>query len=331
MINIFLGIAVHYFIIITNLAIFYKFMLLFSLIIIGSISLGLWSTFSVRLIEDGKREGLKHSSTFVLGGSFLAASFYLFVFWLVLWNLGFSHFSTDINFWFPLVITVILNVLFEIARFRAYSLSPLGKVAPFQALSPALSVFFAWLILGELPTLGGGLGIFLVVISIYLLNFSAKFNWKNIFSPFRSIWTDLGVRLAFLASLPPALSIVFDKKAVIASDPIFFSLVAFFLIGLSSWLVDYLIQGRKEFKAEFRLRTLKGFFRTGFLHFVAVSCFNVSLLLAIVPYVSALRRLTIIFEIIFGYLILKQKDDIKKRLLVGLGVVIGAIIIAFFR
>jgi uncharacterized membrane protein len=51
----------------------------------------------------------------------------------------------------------------------------------------------------------------------------------------------------------------------------------------------------------------------------------------VVPNVSALRRLVIVFEVILGYFLLKQKTDIKKRIIAGIGVVIGCILIAIFR
>ena len=59
--------------------------------------------------------------------------------------------------------------------------------------------------------------------------------------------------------------------------------------------------------------------------------FNMAFLFAIVPYVSALRRTVIIFEVLFAYFFLQEKTDIVKRAAVSIGVVLGTILIGLAR
>lgn len=304
-------------------------MLIF-LIVIGSIALSFWTTFNAKFVIGGEHGKGTWSSTFVLGASFLSSVLYLLITWLVLLWLGYIRFPTNPYFWSALAVTVIINIAFEIIRFKSYALAPLAKVAPFAAISPILTILTSWLIIGELPTLGGAVGIVLIVLSIYFLNIKDGFNWMDISAPFRLIWNDRGTRYAFLSSIPPAISIVFDKKAVVAADPFSFALCATVAIGLGAWIVDLFLQGGAKFFQQFKDIKIIRFLPTGFAYFISHICFTSAFLYDVVPHVSALRRLVIVFEVLLGYLILKQREDIKKRIICALGVVVGIAIIGFF-
>lgn len=305
--------------------------MLFLLVGIGAGAAALWTTLNARYVKDGNHGAGNWSSSYVLGGSMLAASLYMLALWLVLWQLGFVAVPTGGLFWTSLAITVIINIGFEIIRFKAYGLVDVAMIAPFAGLSPILTILTSWLIIGETPTIGGGLGIFLIAFSIYFLYIKDGLKWANIAAPFRAIWSNRGVRYGFLASIPPALSIVFDKKAVLASDPISFAMFALFFIGLGAWLFDFWAQGRINFVRQFTGERLGRFFRISLLLFMSNISFTYMFLFANVPNVSALRRSVIVFEIILAYFLLKQKANIRKRIIAGLGVVAGCVLIAIFR
>lgn len=306
--------------------------MLFVLTLVGTLFLAIWSTLNVRYAllgqEPGKR---KWNPTFLLGGSYLTISLYLGLCWFVLWYFNLVRWPTSQLFWFSLLITVIINISFEILRFRAYTLAPLALITPFAAVSPAITVFTSWFILRELPSPGALFGIAIIVVSIYLLHLQDKFSLKNFFKPFQNIWNNRGVRLAFLSSLPPALSIVFDKKAVLASDPFSFSFLAMLFISLGALLIELVFSGRKKFTNQVRIFPWGQILLISFFAFVANITLNMAFWFTAVANVSALRRLVIIFEVALGYFILNQKEDIKKRLLVSLVVVIGTILIIFFK
>jgi uncharacterized membrane protein len=150
-------------------------------------------------------------------------------------------------------------------------------------------------------------------------------------APLKAIWTNRGTRYAFLASIPPALSIIFDKKAVAAADPISFSLIAYAGIGLTAWCIDIFIQGHRQFFSQLTSKMVARFFKISFFHFIAIVAFNSALLLDVTPHISALRRVVIVFEVVFGYFFLHQKDHIRRRLIASIGVVVGVLLIALFK
>lgn len=302
----------------------------FFLIIIGSISAAFWTTLNAKYVRDGNHGAAGWSSTFVLGGSMLTASLYMLILWFILWYWGYVEFPTNFLFWSALAVTASINIAFQIVRFKAYGMADLALLSPFAGISPILTILTSWLIIQELPTLGAGAGIFLIAISIYFLHLKEKLEWKNILKPFKAVWSNRGVRYGFLASIPPAVSIVFDKKAVLAADPISFALFILFFVGLGAWLFDFCLQGRVNFFRQVNLQHLKRFLPINFFLFVNLVAFSSMFLFDIVPNVSALRRLVIVFEVILGYFILKQRTDMKKRVIASVGVVGGCVLIAIF-
>lgn len=308
--------------------------MLFFLIILGSLALALYTTLNARLVREGAvgvEGGTGWSSTFVLGGSKAISGLYIAVPWAVLLILGYVKFPTSKVFWLAFLVTLVLNVTFEILRFRAYALTNVGLIAPFGAISPMLTILFSWLLLAETPSLLGAVGIIIIATSIYLLYLKDGLHWNTISGPFRAIWRDRGVRYGFLSALPPALAIVYDKKAIVAADPITFSMLSVTFVGLSAWMIDYALQGRHKFIAQFGNGNIKRFFQIAVLYVIANLSFNLTFYFAIVPYVSALRRIVIVFEVLLAYYMLKERADLRKRVLAAVGVVMGAILIGLAR
>ncbi len=301
----------------------------FLLTCIGAIFFALKVIYNVRDVRAQKEKNL--SPALALGGSFMAASIYLALLWVILFIFGVVHFPQSRIFWMSLGVTVVINVIFEMWRFTSYKTADLSLTAPFAGIAPVLTIVTSWIFLGELPTIFGGIGIGFIALCLYLLYLKPPFTWKNFTQPIRSIWEHPGVRLGFLSALPPALSIVFDKKAVLASDPISFSVLAFFFIGVSALLFGSVREKGKEFFSQLNQMHIQRFFKIGFFHFVSIAAFNSALLFDVLPHVSALRRLSIVFEVVFAYFLLDQKQDMKKRLLASFGVVLGITCIVLFQ
>lgn len=301
--------------------------MLYFFIILGSLFLAIYTTSNCKYVRDGLQGETGWSSTFVLGGAKLATVIYISLIWLVLYFLGYVHFPFNWDFWLMLLATTVLNVCFEILRFRAYGLTHMGLIAPFGGVSPILTILTSWLIIREVPSLKGVIGIILVSLSIYFLYLKGGWTLSQILKPFKSIWKNKGTRYGFLASIPPALAIVFDKKAVMAADPITFSLFSAFAIGFSAWLIDCSFQGKNCFFNQINKRNIFRFLKIGIFYTIALLSFNATFLFAIVPYVSALRRVAIVFEVILARLFLKERRYFTKRIIAAGGVVAGAVLI----
>ncbi len=304
--------------------------MLLTLILIGSLSLAYWTILNAQYIRDGQANE-RWTSTFVLGSSKLVSGTYIICVWLALFAFGHVHIPTSSVFWWSLSITLCLNVLFEIFRYKSYGLTSIGLIAPFASVSPVLTILTAWLILGELPTWLGALGVIITAVSMYLLHTKNGWTLKNIFQPFRSVWDNLGTRYAFLSSIPPSVAIVFDKKAVAMADPITFSMFSVVGIGLSALIIEMIVRGKKRFLEQARVTDIKRLFKINIFYVIANLMFNFTFLFAIVSYVSALRRFVVVFEVILAYAILHERTDLKKKIIAAVGVATGAILISLSR
>ena len=301
------------------------------LTLFGSIFLAFRITLNAKSVRDGASPQEHFSSSFALSGSFLATSVYLWILFFILWFLGFTHIPTSIDFWWSLFVTVGINLIVEIWRFSSYKTADLSLTASFAGVAPFLTILTSWYFLKEIPTIFAFLGICVILISLYFLNFKGSFTFENILAPIKNIFKHRGTRLAFFSSFPPAFSIIFDKKAIVASDPVTFSAFALLLIGVTTLIFDFFQQKEKKFLKQVTTQHIKSFFQIGFLHFLALIASNSALLFAATANVSAFKRVSIIFEVIFAYLILHQKKDIKRRIIGSIGVVVGVIILAFTK
>lgn len=304
--------------------------MLFVFILGGALSLACWTILNARHIRDGKIKE-QWGSTFVLAGNKLVGAVYIAIAWGILYAFDKVHFPQSSTFWFMLSITAVLNVTFEILRYRAYQLTTVGLIAPFSAITPVLTIGTSWFILQELPSWQGTVGIFLIAISLYVLHVGDGWSLKHLLQPFRSVWENRGTRYAFLASLPPAVAIVYDKKAVALADPFTFSLFSVLAIGTSALCIEFLMRGRKHLRQQVQQVSIARFFRINIFYAIAVVAFNATFFFTIVPYVSALRRVVIVFEVLLAYIFLKEKDNFRRKIICSIGVVIGVILIGIFR
>ena len=96
----------------------------------------------------------------------------------------------DNSFWFFLSLAIPVETVSWILYIKAIRISPLSLVVPLISLTPVFLVITSFVILGEIPTAIGFIGILLVVIGAYILNFKSLS--KGILGPFRFIFREKG-------------------------------------------------------------------------------------------------------------------------------------------
>lgn len=300
-------------------------MLLFH-VLAGSFAVSLFFVLSAKVLrEDTAKLGV--SPAFVLAGTHLISAAIIGTFWAGLVYGGICQAPAFVDFWAALFATVFLNLLAKLFLFRAYPLIDVAMIAPFSGLSPVLAIFGAWVVIGELPATNGWFGIFLVSLSVYFLYTPKEFSVKKVLAPFSQIFRNRGALLGFLSVVPPAFSIAFDKKAVLLSDPMTFSFFAVLGVGLGAAGIELYETGEQKVKNAISVLGPK-MLPLGALHCVATFFFTFALQYDVVPHISALKRLAVIFQMILAYWLLNQRADMKKRIFGGLGVVAGVLLIA---
>jgi drug/metabolite transporter (DMT)-like permease len=213
------------------------------------------------------------------------------------------------------------------------------------SFTPVILTGTSFLLLHEVPSLFGFLGICIIVSGSYVLNISDKD--MHFLDPVKTILRNRGSWYMLIVALLFAVSINYDKIALLNSDPFFGMALTVLSIGVSFVLISAysrISAQKKSYKKSakreethsipgLRRSSLQKYMVTSLLigAFVATEAASVNLAytLQIVPYVIAIKRLSIIFVVIYGTMVFFERE-ITKRLAGALLMVSGAIIIMVF-
>jgi drug/metabolite transporter (DMT)-like permease len=243
------------------------------------------------------------------------------------------------------IISGILNIVGLSLIFRAMESSDLSLSMPMLSFTPVFLIGTSYLLLHEVPTPAGVTGICIIVSGSYVLNISAEH--EHFLDPVKSMLRNRGSWYMLIVALLFAASINYDKIAMLNSDPVFgmaFTLLiistAFSVIVIFSYrsrvnafrpiadgTLDHADPSRK------RLGSLRPYLVPSVLTgiFVSAECvsINIAYTLQIAPYVIAIKRLGIIFMVLYGTIVFAE-DEVRTRLLGSVLMVGGALIILLF-
>ena len=231
-----------------------------------------------------------------------------------------------------ILLTAVLHFTARLFHFKALSLTDVSLVSPFAALTPVLTLFTAWIIIGERPSALEFTGILIVVVSLLGLTGATQVIRAYISS--RSGITgegskNLGLWFAFLSTVPPAVKIAVQKKAILLSSPFAYALIMLFLTGACALLICVFRFRTVELRAQFpgpRLRSL--IFISGLLA-LNTFLFCKALTLGMAAGVSAMARISIVFQGVLAYWLAGQTSDFRKRILWAVAIFAGTLVIGF--
>jgi drug/metabolite transporter (DMT)-like permease len=243
------------------------------------------------------------------------------------------------------VISGALNIIGLILVFRAMESSDLSLSMPMLSFTPVFLIGTSYLLLHEMPSAAGIAGICIIVSGSYVLNISA--GHEHFFDPVRSMMQNRGSWYMLIVAFLYAASINYDKIAMLNSDPVFgmaFTLLiisgGFILITVISGKTAgiYPVQKAALPPDSISSTSLPAFSLVSYLIPVSLIGFfatiesisiNLAYTLQIAPYVIAIKRLSIIFMVLYGTVICAE-NEIRARLLGSVLMVSGAVIILLF-
>lgn len=247
-------------------------------------------------------------TTFLLIGNIFIIPFMLIVLTL---QGGFPHVSHKF------AVLMFTSALFDLVAFilslQAIKLSALSLLAPINSFAPAFTTFIAIFILNEVPAPKKLLGILIIVLGSYFLNI--KDVKRGILSPIKRLFSDKGVKLAFVANFLWAVTPIFQKQAIFQTTPITPLFASFAgVIFVTMLVTPYILKKESKqivpaIKQNIGWLIVIGFFGTlaQLAAFITFSQTNVG-------YAVAIFRISAIFTILFGAVFFKEKR-ISERLL----------------
>ena len=135
------------------------------------------------------------------------------------------------RFLFAVIITASLNIIATILTYRALATTDISLAIPMISFTPVFLIGTSFLLLHELPTIGGAIGILIIVSGSYVLNLSP--GQKSIADPVRSITRHPGVLYMLIVAFLYAIAVNFDKMVVQESDTVFGSAIVFVVLGIA--------------------------------------------------------------------------------------------------
>ena len=224
------------------------------------------------------------------------------------------------NFWLALTIGGSLNVVAYTLYVKAIRLADLSLMSPLSTLTPLFLLITSPLIVKEVPTIWDAFGVFLIVIGSYVLNLNASA--AGFFGPLRSIFRNKGTRMMVMVAFIWSITSTFDKVGVMNSSPIFWAIVLFGFIALGILPLVILksknpIQG---IRSHWRL-----LLAAGLANGIGVGCQMVAVGMVAVTQVIAVKRMSSLISVVFGYFVFGEKG-IRERLL-GAGIMVTGVVV----
>lgn len=221
--------------------------------------------------------------------------------------------------WFFLVLSGIVHALYSYSLASAYEVGDISYVYPIARSAPAFVPLLAFLIIGEQISLRGGVGILITVLAMWIMQIRGQFIVE-----LQHIWRVLKKRdslWAFITLFSVILYSIIDKQGMVVFNsvpqitpwlqgPVYFLLEAS-ISYIIFWTVSLLylkIDVRPTLKSEWRLVLLAaiGTMLSYSLILFVLKTENVS-------YVVTLRQCSVVFAVLIGWVMLKEKYG-KRRL-----------------
>jgi uncharacterized membrane protein len=279
-----------------------------TLVVISAFSHALWNY----LAKDSED---KESFMFLL-------NLYSTVLFFPIFYILIKDFKLPINLVPLLLASGIAETVYFIALGKAYETGELSIVYPIARSSPLFVAIFAPLLIKETITAWGVIGIFVIILGVYILHLRRLH--KDVSLGFRTFYNRASI-YAIIAALGTTVYSISDKKGVTLVDPLLYS---FWLGPVITVMMSAVIFHRKGFQSlrkaahENNIRIIA----SGFLMKGGYLLVLIALSLAEVSYILSIRQLSVVIGTILGLKLLKEEQP-RIRILGSLIIFIGVYIL----
>ncbi len=252
---------------------------------------------------------------FLSSGVFLVASFVLL---LTSYLNGFPEIGKD--FYIAAIISIVLNIIAVYLYLKALETTDLSLAIPMISFTPVFLIITSTLILGEKPTILGIAGIILISVGAYVLNSKKS---QDILEPIKSMFQNKGVIYMLIVSFLFSITSNYDKLVLLNSDVFFSSGVVLLFLGSGLFILG-LSNSKKDVKEI--VINLKKLVFIGIVFSLIAITINKALEMQIVPYVISIKRLSILFSVLYGHFVFKE-ENIVMRFLGAFIMLLGSVLI----
>jgi len=233
--------------------------------------------------------------------------------------------SVDRTFWIAISCALPLEIIGVILYTKALKVSPLSLTIPFLALTPLFLIVISYLLLGEKVSIVGSIGILLITIGSYTLNIhSAR---ETVIEPIKAIFKEKGSVMMIIVAFIYSITSSLGKMAIEHSSPIFFGSFYFILL---TFLFTPIVAVRNKGKFILTKKEIIPLAFIGVTYSLMVIFHMVAMSLTKVAYMISVKRMSLLFSILYGYLLFKE-ERITERAVGGIIMFIGFVIIVLSK
>lgn len=224
-----------------------------------------------------------------------------------------------------ILISGVFHAVYWFVFTKALEQGDLSVVYPIMRSSPALVLLFSIVLLNERISIGGGMGITLVVLGVYSIGMK-RFSLSELTAPFTMMMRDRATQFAFLTLLSVAAYSIADKTGVQQMHPVIFAYI-YPWVSISMYSIYIFSRKRNgevntEWSNNRRAILICGFLGI-FGYFLILAAFTIER----VSYITGLRQLSIVFAVLLGGHFLKEQHRLI-RLFSSIIIFIGCFLIA---
>lgn len=224
-------------------------------------------------------------------------------------------------FWLAFSARTVLDVIAVILYVNALKHTDLSLSLPMLALTPLFLLFTGLAINHEFPKPFGLIGVGLIVLGTYLLNFKKN---EKFYQPFLAIYQNKGTFMMFLVAIIWGLTGSLHKLAILHSDPYFYTAFGALVLAIIFTPLA-ILSNKQDFMKALRPESLPKIVPVGILEGVTVLTQMIGQSIALTVFIISLKRTSIIFSSIMGWLFFKE--PIKQRIIPICLMVAGVILI----
>lgn len=238
--------------------------------------------------------------------------------------LGFIFFDmprTTPIFYAVIFINIIIFFLAQILMIKSLKMSNLSISIPMLSFTPVFLLLTSYLMLNEFPTLAGLLGVLLVVAGSYALNINEL--KRGYLEPIKSIFRNKGVFYMVIVAFLYSLCANLGKIGVNLSNPAYYMFIFYLIYSILLFIVFF-----KNIKSNIAIlrKNLNYFTLAGFSTAASEIFIGIAYKYSIVPYIISLKRTSILFAVLIGIFLFKEKN-IKQAIIGSAIMFIGVLII----
>jgi uncharacterized membrane protein len=225
------------------------------------------------------------------------------------------------DFWIFSILGGICGALGNGFLVKALELGQLSVLGPINAYKSVVGIFFAFILLGEIPNLWAFLGVALIIIGSYFVlnNEGGKFSW--------ALLKQEAIKFRLLALVLTGTQAVFDKQVILNSN---------LTLAFASWCIFgamFSVPVLSLMKVNYKLEMSKIRFNS-MVKYLALSM-SVAIMVFTTNYTFskmqvgpslALFQVSILISVFFGYRFFKETDLVRK-IIGSLIMILGSVLI----